>query len=129
MSEIRKQVTIDLNEYGGSGTITLEELSVSRDRAMKNNIGSCTITNLKTQEAYVKIGDQEIYVRLAYIVKAPFATSPSQLTIDNYMAFMDRLPNGGAKLCVRIDEEIRNFRAMKESGENPLSRLDTETTS
>jgi len=115
---LRKQVIIELEEYGGTGRLVLEELTAGRDRILNNNLGLCTITDLKTQQASVKLGDQAIYLRMGYTVEAPFMSSPNALTIDNWIRFMDRFSDSGRALSKRIDAEIVKMR--KDSG-TPLA--------
>ena len=116
---IRKQVIIDLSEYGGHGTLVLEALTPTRRNALYNNIGMCNVTNERTGESYKRYGDMAIYNYLAFIVTAPFMSSPAGATISNWLGFMERFTDGGLGLCKRLNDEIQAF--MESEGDTPLA--------
>ena len=45
LPRIRNRKTIDLSEYGGRGTIILEDLTPRRKMEYQDRVGECTIYN------------------------------------------------------------------------------------
>jgi len=69
-------------------------------------MGMCTIVDPRTKTASTRVGTQMAYYRTAFIVQAPYMSSPTANTLDNWVRFLDRFPDHGNALCNRIDAVI-----------------------
>lgn len=123
---IRKQITIDLTEYGYKGEIVLEELNAKKHYELKNRLGACLVTDPKTGAVHQLKGDMDVYTILAYVTRAPFIGS-NNVSKEDWYKFLDRMPmDMGLKLATRILKEVESF-AWYQSQIGPLEQSGEET--
>jgi hypothetical protein len=119
--DVRPQITVDLNEYGFDGQITLEPLDFVRRKRLQNNLGRAThfkdlnMDELKSQD----LGDIIVYKVMAFMTSAPFKLD----SIESFYGFMARLDKNELGSADRLFNRLENeIKTLKEDSPLPQSQ-------
>ena len=107
-----KSISIDLSEYGATGTVEMGEPS-QRNLTMKENaLGNCSVTKFIDGEPVVvetRIGDADIINTLVYVRRGPFNN-----TVKSFLEYCDGLEPG---MDTALFKKMKEVREAIENGE------------